>query len=232
MIYQLKDTPMPDAKTKYLNLKTEIAKLGQTKNSLIRDDITIIAVSKTHPAQAIIPFIEAGIKDFGENKVQEAIQKWQNLKLQYPSIRLHGLGVLQSNKVKDALTIFDVIHSIDRPKLLPILRSEISENHLPTKLFLQINITDEPQKSGAPLNQADEFIESAIKQYQLPVIGLMGIAKFDEPAAPYFALLKKLNDKHHLPFLSMGMSADYEDAIRFGASHIRIGSHLFGARQQ
>ncbi len=221
---------MVNAQEKLDQLTAKITQIKQTQPNLASKKTQIIAVSKTMAREHIIPFIQAGMTDFGENRVQEAKEKWPSLKAEYPKCRLHLLGSLQSNKIKDALQLFDVIHSIDRPKLLPILAQELPKIKQNIQLFLQINISQEPQKSGISLHDADEFIIQACQTYQLPVIGLMGIAKADQHSAPYFALLHQLAQKHKLPGLSMGMSHDYETAIQFGATHIRIGTYLFGNR--
>jgi pyridoxal phosphate enzyme (YggS family) len=191
-------------------------------------DVTLIAVSKTHPAEAILPLIAAGQCDFGENRVQEAQAKWPALKR--PDIRLHLIGGLQSNKAGDAVALFDAIHSVDRPSLVEALGREMEKQKRRPDCFLQVNIGDEPQKGGCPVAELPSLIEQA-REAGLPVVGLMCIPPADVEAAPYFALLARLARRHGVSGLSMGMSGDYETAVMVGASHVRVGTALFGARE-
>jgi PLP dependent protein len=187
-------------------------------------EITLIAVSKTHGADAIELAIEAGQRDFGENRVQEAQGKWPALKARHPEVRLHLIGPLQTNKIEPALALFDVIHTLDRPRL-----AEKLEPLKPPPLFIQVNTGEEPQKAGVFPLQADAFI-AACRARGLALEGLMCIPPLDEEPALHFALLAKIARRNGLASLSMGMSGDFETAIALGATHIRIGTAIFGAR--
>ncbi len=212
-----------------LNQKITAAR-NITAPNLVQDDITLIAVSKTFDAPAIIPFLEAGVRNFGENRVQEAVQKWTTLKQDYPDCILHLIGPLQRNKIKQAVALFDVIHSVDRPQLLEPLKNAMHSQNRDLPLLIQVNISDEPQKSGVAVKDLADFITSAKQTYQMNVVGLMCIPHLQHDPSPYFAHLYQLAKQHDLPSLSMGMSNDFETAIRFGASYIRVGSALFGQR--
>jgi len=190
---------------------------------------TLIAVSKTHGPEHIRPLLEAGQRVFGENRVQEAKAKWPDLKREYPDIELHLIGPLQSNKVREALELFDAIHSLDRPKLAQALAAESEKSGRRPTLFVQVNTGGEAQKAGVAPGDAPGFL-ALCRELGLGVQGLMCIPPVDENPAPHFALLAKLAREAGLPLLSMGMSADFETAIKFGASHVRVGSALFGAR--
>ncbi len=183
----------------------------------------LIAVSKTHGPERIRPLLEAGHRVFGENRVQEAQGKWPLLKAEFPDIELHLIGPLQTNKVRDAAALFDVIHTLDRPKLADALRAAERK----PDLLIQVNTGEEPQKAGIAPAEAAAFIAATT---DLPVKGLMCIPPAEIAPAPHFALLAKLAREHALEWLSMGMSADFEIAIRFGATHVRVGSALFGER--
>lgn len=188
-------------------------------------DITLIAVSKTHEADAIVPLIQAGQRHFGENRVQEAQAKWQGLRADHPDVRLHLIGQLQSNKAGEAAALFDCIHSVDRPSLVAALARQDRR----PDCFIQVNIADEPQKGGCAVADLPALLEQC-READLPVAGLMCIPPAHGEAAPYFALLAKLARRHGLPGLSMGMSADFETAVTIGATHIRVGTALFGER--
>ena len=190
---------------------------------------TLIAVSKTHGPEHIRPLLEAGQRVFGENRVQEAKAKWPDLKREYPGIELHLIGPLQSNKVREALDLFDAIHSLDRPKLAHALAAESEKSGRRPTLFVQVNTGEEAQKAGIAPGDAPGFL-ALCRELELGVQGLMCIPPVDENPAPHFALLAKLAREAGLPLLSMGMSADFETAIKFGATHVRVGSALFGAR--
>jgi pyridoxal phosphate enzyme (YggS family) len=190
-------------------------------------DVTLIAVSKTQPAERIAALIAEGQRDFGENRVQEAEGKWPALRARHAGIRLHLIGQLQSNKAEEAVTLFDAIHSVDRPSLVAALARAMDKAGRRPDCFLQVNIGDEPQKGGCPVADLPALVEAA---RALPVTGLMCIPPADVEAAPYFALLAKLARRHGLTGLSMGMSADYETAVMVGATHVRVGTALFGAR--
>jgi pyridoxal phosphate enzyme (YggS family) len=191
---------------------------------------TLIAVSKTHDAGMIRPVLKAGHRVFGENRVQEAMGKWRVLREEFSSIELHLLGPLQSNKTREAVETFDVIHSLDRPKLAQALKTEIERRKKPLTLFIQVNTGEEPQKAGITPQETQAFIELCRDELKLPVHGLMCIPPVDENPALHFALLQKFARENDLPFLSMGMSEDFESAIKFGATHVRVGSAIFGAR--
>ena len=189
--------------------------------------VTLIAVSKTHPAEAVEQLIAAGQRDFGENRVQEAQAKWPALKARHPDLRLHLIGQLQSNKAEDAVALFDAIHSVDRPSLVDALEKAMAGTGRRPDCFIQVNIGDEDQKGGCPIAELPALLERA---RVLPIVGLMCIPPADVEPAPYFALLAKLARRHDVTGLSMGMSADFETAVMVGATHVRIGTALFGAR--
>jgi len=193
-------------------------------------EITLVVVSKTFPAEAILPALESGHRVFGENRVQEARAKWPALRERFPDLELHLIGPLQSNKVREAVAMFDAIHTIDRPKIAAALAEEIAKQARALKLFIEINTGGEEQKAGVLPQDADTFITDCRTKYRLPIEGLMCIPPFDEPPAPHFALLQKIAKRNHLPLLSMGMSADFASAIVFGATHVRVGSAIFGER--
>lgn len=192
-------------------------------------DIELVAVSKTHGGDSILPLIEAGQRIFGENRVQEAEAKWPELKGLHPDIRLHLIGRLQSNKAEDAVALFDSIHSVDRPSLVEALARAMTKLNRRPECFIQVNIGDEPQKGGCAVADLRALIEQAAKA-GLPVVGLMCIPPEGVEPAPYFALLAELARRHGLEALSMGMSADYETAVTVGATHVRVGTALFGDR--
>ena len=193
-------------------------------------DITLIAVSKTRAAEYIMPVLVAGQIDFGENRVQEAASKWPTLKAQYPAARLHLIGALQSNKARDAVALGDAIHSIDRVKLARSVADEMAQSGRRPECFVQVNTGEEAQKAGVLPGAADALIEACRETYALPLVGLMCLPPNGEEPAPHFALLRKIAARHGLTKLSMGMTADFETAIAFGATHIRVGSAIFGAR--
>jgi len=195
-------------------------------------DTTLIAVSKTFGPEAIRPFLAAGQRVFGENRVQEAKAKWPALRSEFPDIELHLIGALQSNKVREAVELFDAIHSLDRPKLAHALRDELERTQRQPLLFIQVNTGEERQKAGILPGEASDFIALCRDELKLPISGLMCIPPADEGPAPHFALLEKMARMHGLAHLSMGMSADFETAIRFGATHVRVGSAIFGHREQ
>ena len=195
-----------------------------------RASVTLIAVSKTFEAEAIIPVIAAGQRVFGENRVQEAKGKWPELISAYPDIALHLIGPLQSNKAKEAVALFDAIHSVDRPSICQALAKEIDSQKKRTELFVQINTGEEPQKAGVAPSEADAFIARCRDTYGLVISGLMCIPPVNEAPAPHFALTAKIAARNGLKHLSMGMSADYATAIQLGATHIRVGSAIFGHR--
>jgi pyridoxal phosphate enzyme (YggS family) len=195
-----------------------------------RASVTLIAVSKTFARDAISPVIEAGQRVFGENRVQEAKAKWPGLIASYPGVQLHLIGPLQSNKAKEAVALFDAIHSVDRPSICQALAKEIDSQKKRPELFVQINTGEEPQKAGVAPSEADAFIARCRDTYGLVISGLMCIPPVNEAPAPHFALTAKIAARNGLKHLSMGMSADYATAIQLGATHIRVGSAIFGHR--
>ncbi len=206
-------------------LKTVVHQNGRDLQS-----VSLVAVSKTHPADAIRPVLKAGQRLFGENRVQEAKVKWPELKLDYPEVRLHLIGPLQSNKVRQALALFNVIETLDRPKLAHTIARVMEETGHRPDLMIQINTGEEEQKAGILPLQADEFISLCRDELNLPVCGLMCVPPMDEEASLHFALLANIAKCNGLDELSMGMSADYPMAVRFGATHVRVGTAIFGTR--
>jgi pyridoxal phosphate enzyme (YggS family) len=193
------------------------------------EEVSLIAVSKTHAAEAIRPLIEAGQRLFGENRVQEAQAKWPALKQAHPGLSLHLIGRLQSNKAEEAVALFEAIHSVDRPSLVSALAAAMAKLGLRPDCFIQVNIGDEPQKGGCAVADLPLLLDQA-RAAGLPLAGLMCIPPAEVEPAPYFALLAKLARRHGLAGLSMGMSADYETAVTIGATHVRVGTALFGER--
>jgi hypothetical protein len=192
--------------------------------------VTLVAVSKTFGADAIAPVLAAGQRVFGENRVQEAMAKWPALKADHPATELHLVGPLQSNKAREAVALFDAIHSVDRPSLCEALAREIARQGRAPLLFAEINTGGEPQKSGVLPQEADGFLERCRSTYGLPIAGLMCLPPMEEPPAPHFALTAKIARRNGLRLLSMGMSADFALAITFGATHVRVGTAIFGER--
>jgi PLP dependent protein len=195
-----------------------------------RASVTLIAVSKTFDAEAITPVLAAGQRVFGENRVQEAKAKWPGLMSAYPGTALHLIGPLQSNKAKEAVALFDAIHSVDRPSICEALAREINSQARRPELFVQLNTGEEPQKAGVAPDDADAFIAACRENYGLAIAGLMCIPPVDDAPAPHFALTAKIAARNGLSKLSMGMSADFAIAIQFGATHVRVGSAIFGHR--
>ncbi|WP_126173238.1 YggS family pyridoxal phosphate-dependent enzyme [Altericroceibacterium xinjiangense] len=193
------------------------------------DAITLVAISKTHPADRILPLLEAGQTVFGENRVQEAQTKWPELRERYPAAELHLVGQLQSNKADDAVELFDCVHSLDRPSLVGALAKAMDKADRRVPCFIQVNIGAEEQKGGCALSDLPDLLAQA-RAADVPVIGLMCVPPLEIEPAPFFALLDKLARDHGLAGRSMGMSGDYETAILMGATHVRIGSALFGDR--
>ena len=192
--------------------------------------VTLIAVSKTFPPEAIEPVLAAGQRVFGENRVQEAKAKWPALKATWPGLALHLIGPLQSNKAKEAVALFDAIHAVDRASLAEALAKEIARQGRNPLLFVEINTGAEPQKAGVLPEAADAFLRTCRETYGLTIAGLMCIPPFDEAPAPHFALTAKIAKRNGLSLLSMGMSADFPAAIAFGATHVRVGTAIFGSR--
>ena len=208
------------------------ARIARAARDAGRDprDLTLVCVSKTFGPDDITPVIEAGERVFGENRVQEALEKWPPLKASHPGLELHLIGPLQSNKAHDAVSFFDVIETVDRDKIAKVLASEIQKTSRHPRLYVQVNTGAEPQKAGVLPQEADRFIESCRKDYGLEISGLMCIPPLDDQASPHFALLNMIAARNGISVLSMGMSSDFELAIGLGATHVRIGSAIFGGR--
>jgi len=195
-------------------------------------DVSLIAVSKSHPADRACATLAAGHRVFGENRVQESQEKWPSLKEAYPGSKLHLIGPLQTNKTGDAVALFDVIQTLDRERLARILAGEMDKQARRPDLFVQVNTGEEKQKAGVLPLDADGFIDKCIDDYGLPVVGLMCIPPVYENPALHFALLADIANRNGLTRLSMGMSADFETGVRLGATEVRVGTAIFGARPQ
>lgn len=219
---------MTDPATALADIQARIARTAQIAGRKA-DAVTLVAVSKTHPAERITPLIAAGQRVFGENRVQEAAEKWPALREAHPDIALHLVGQLQSNKAEDAVALFDCIHSLDRPSLVAALGKAMDKAGRQVPCFVQVNIGAEEQKGGCAIADLPALLAEA-RSAQLPVIGLMCVPPLGIEPAPFFALLDKLATDHGLAGRSMGMSDDFETAIMLGATHVRVGSALFGAR--
>ncbi|PSJ58405.1 YggS family pyridoxal phosphate-dependent enzyme [Kumtagia ephedrae] len=220
---------MSDAVSRLAEVKAKIA-AAEREARRAAGSVTLVAVSKTFDAADIRPVIEAGQRVFGENRVQEAQGKWPALKAEFPDIELHLIGPLQSNKAKEAVALFDVIETIDREKIAAELAKEIQKQGKAPKLYVQVNTGSEPQKAGIEPREAVAFVARCREVHGLAVEGLMCIPPIDENPGPHFALLEKLARQAGVEKLSMGMSGDYELAIAFGATSVRVGSAIFGAR--
>jgi pyridoxal phosphate enzyme (YggS family) len=194
------------------------------------DSVTLVAVSKTHPAANVRRVLAAGHRAFGENRVQEAQAKYPGLREEYPDLALHLIGPLQTNKVRDALALFDVIESVDRPRLAQALAREMDHSGLRPPCLIEVNTGEEPQKAGIMPAEADGFILECRDRLGLPVAGLMCVPPIDAEPGPHFSLLREIARRNELGVLSMGMSADFEKAIALGATHVRVGTAIFGAR--
>ena len=194
------------------------------------EEITLVAVSKTQPAERLEVALAAGQRVFGENRVQEAAAKWPDLRSRHPDLELHLIGPLQTNKVKEAVALFDVIETVDRPKLAAALAAEMANSGRRLRCYLEVNTGEEPQKAGVGPADLPALLTLCRDQYRLPVTGLMAIPPQDEDPALHFALLADLARRHGLAEISMGMSSDYGLAVRFGATHVRIGTAIFGSR--
>ena len=220
---------MSDAVARLESVRAEIVRAARDFG---RDpaSITLVAVSKTFPADAIEPALEAGQRVFGENYVQEAKGKWPALHERYPDVELHMIGPLQSNKAKEAVQLFDAIHTLDRTSLAEALAKEMAKQGRRPKLLVQVNTGEEPQKGGVVPAEADAFIAACRERFAFEIIGLMCIPPADEPPSPHFALLNTIAARNGLEWLSIGMSADFEAAIQLGATHVRVGSAIFGSR--
>ncbi len=216
---------MSSASTRLESIRTAIAAAAAVAG---RDpaDIQLIAVSKGRSVEEIEPLLEAGQRDFGENRVQEALGKWTELRARYPDVRLHEIGRLQSNKAGEALALFNTIHSLDRQSLLDALSREAERTVRAPLVYVQVNIGEEEQKGGCPIDEVGDLV-AAVRNSPLPLAGLMAIPPVGVEPGPYFALLAKLARRHDVTGLSMGMSADFKAAIMLGATAVRIGTALF-----
>ena len=211
------------------DVKARLAEAAQ-EDGREPDAVKLIVVSKTFDAPDILPVLDAGQRLFGENRVQEAKGKWPELKARYRDIELHLIGPLQSNKAAEAVALFDAIHSIDRPKIAKAIAEEMTKQGKALQLFVQVNTGEEPQKAGVMPRETQAFVGMCRDQLGLELAGLMCIPPVDEEPAVHFAFLDKLAKECGLSGRSMGMSADYETAVQFGATHVRVGSAIFGAR--
>lgn len=220
---------MADGINAYSSVKERIA-AAATKAGRAPGDVTLVAVTKTHGPERIRPLLEQGHRVFGENRVQEAQGKWPNLKKVFPGIELHLIGPLQSNKTREAVAVFDVIESIDRDKIAAALAAEMKRQQKFPKLYVQVNTGLEPQKAGVAPAEVAAFLQRMREQHGLNPEGLMCIPPVEESPERHFTLLAKLARENGLSIISMGMSGDYEEAIAHGATHVRVGSALFGAR--
>jgi len=194
------------------------------------EDVVLVAVGKLQPDERVRAALLAGHRVFGENRVQEAAGKWPALKREFADVRLHLIGPLQTNKVREAVALFDVIETIDRPKLARAIAREMERSGRRPACYIQVNTGEEPQKAGVMPEEADGLVAECRDDLGLPVEGLMCIPPFEEPPVMHFALLREIAIRNGLPILSMGMSGDYETAIEFGATHVRVGTAIFGAR--
>jgi pyridoxal phosphate enzyme (YggS family) len=219
-----------DATSRLTAVRQEIAEAARAAD---RDpaSVTLVAVSKTFGVEAIAPTIAAGQRVFGENRVQEAKVKWPALKERHGDLQLHLIGPLQSNKAREAVTLFDAIHSVDRPSLCAALAKAMDKVGRRPTLLVELNTGAEPQKAGVLPEDADMFLTVCRDTYGLPIAGLMCIPPVDEPPAPHFALTAKIAKRNGLTLLSMGMTADFTTAIAFGATHVRVGTAIFGTRE-
>jgi pyridoxal phosphate enzyme (YggS family) len=215
------------------NLREIRARIDAAARDAARNagDVTLVAVAKTHPAEAVAAALAAGQTVFGENRVQEAQAKYPVLQKTHPALKLHLIGPLQTNKVKDAVALFDAIQTVDREKLARALAGEMQRQDRRPELYVQVNIGEEPQKAGIAPKEADAFIALCRGELGLGLAGLMCIPPADRQPAPYFALLREIARRNGLRALSMGMSGDYESAVRLGATLVRVGSAIFGTRE-
>ncbi|MGI9354210.1 MAG: YggS family pyridoxal phosphate-dependent enzyme [Rhizobiaceae bacterium] len=209
-------------------LETVKARIDKAKSG--NDEVALIAVSKTFDAGDIRPVLEAGHRVFGENRVQESRDKWPRLREEFSDVELHLIGPLQSNKAADAVALFDVIHTVDREKIAKTLAREMNDQGKRPRLFVQVNTGEEEQKAGVPPKEVVAFVERCRDAHRLEISGLMCIPPVNENPGPHFALLRKLAKEAGVEKLSMGMSSDFETAIEFGATHVRVGSAIFGTR--
>lgn len=207
------------------NIRDQALKTGRDAS-----DVHLVAVSKKQPLERVRALLESGHRLYGENRIQEAMERWDPLKEEFPDIKLHLIGPLQTNKVKEAVSLFDVIETVDRPKLVTALSEEMEKQGKKIPCFIQVNTGAEPQKSGVLPEELQDLLKLCLQE-KIQVAGLMCIPPIDEPPALHFAFLQKLAEEHNLPDLSMGMSSDFEKAIPLNATYIRVGTALFGSRQ-
>ncbi len=200
------------------------------KEIIDKKKVKLVAVTKTFPISHILPVINEGHTDFGENKVQEAMEKWTSIKQDFPKINLHLIGKLQTNKVKFVLPLFDYIHSLDNLKLASKIADEQIKKNFKPKIFIQVNIGEEPQKGGIEISDLENFYKRCVEEFKLNIIGLMCIPPFEKDPKPYFIKMRELSENLDLKDISMGMSDDYMEAIEQGSTFIRVGSKIFGAR--
>ncbi|HEX2555476.1 MAG TPA: YggS family pyridoxal phosphate-dependent enzyme [Microvirga sp.] len=229
MAETLPASPSSDAVRRLMEVREAVARAARDCD---RDPagVTLMAVSKTFPADAIEPVLAAGQRVFGENYVQEAKAKWPALRERYPDAEVHLIGPLQSNKAREAVALFDAVHSLDRASLAEALAKEIAKQGRRPRLLVQVNTGEEPQKGGVMPREADAFLAACRERWGLSIEGLMAIPPAEDPPSPHFALLATIARRNGLPLLSMGMSADFEAAIQLGATHVRVGSAIFGGR--
>jgi len=213
---------------RFAEIKARMAKVA--KEAGRADDTTLVAVTKTFGAEDILPVLEAGHRVYGENRVQEAEGKWPALRERFPGLELHLIGPLQSNKAADAVALFDVIETVDREKIARALKAEMDKQGKPLKLYVQVNTGLEPQKAGIAPDETARFVGLCRDELGLDIVGLMCIPPAEENPGPHFALLRKLARESDVAKLSMGMSSDFETAIGFGATSVRVGSAIFGSR--
>ena len=213
-------------------MHTSVYNLEKIKKEINNPKISIIAVSKTFGVDKILPLLHYGHLNFGENKIQEAEKKWSKIKSQFPLVKLHMIGKLQTNKVKHAVKLFDFIHSVDNLKLANKIKSEQEKIDRKIKIFIQVNIDNENQKNGILETELNDFYNHISRDLNLDVVGLMCIPPLNNQPEKYFRIIKQLNKKFNFHNLSMGMSSDYLTAIKFGATHIRVGTKIFGIRDK
>ena len=218
-----------DVKNRYLTVRHAVQRAARDADRA-EADVTLVVVSKTFGPEDIEPVLLSGHRIFGENRVQESQGKWPELKARFPDVELHLIGPLQSNKAKEAIALFDVIETVDRPSIAEALSKELKKTDRRPKLYVQINTGEEPQKAGVAPKEADDFLKRCHAEWGLEISGLMCIPPVDEPPSPHFALLRKIAERNGLKTLSMGMSSDFEAAIQLGATHVRVGSAIFGHR--
>ncbi len=223
------DTPIVDVAANLAAVRAHIADAAIAAGRA-GDAVTLVAVSKTHAAERIVPVLKAGQRVFGENRVQEAHGKWPGLRESYADVTLHLIGPLQTNKVREAVALFDVIETVDRAKLAKAIRREMDRQGREPACYVQVNTGAEPQKAGVLPDAADALIETCRESHRLPVRGLMCLPPIEDDPAPHFDLLARIAERNALPTLSMGMTADFEVAIAHGATHVRVGTAIFGPR--